>query len=309
MKKYIYGIDIGGTTIKMGLFTQNGELLKKWEIKSDSSEQGKNVIKDIYRSIIKTTPNLDEVLGYGFGVPGPVVRNNVSVVVNLGWKNINLKDELQEKLQNSNIKVANDANVAALGEAAYGAGKGKSEVAMLTLGTGVGGGIVVGGSLVEGFDGAAGEIGHLFVDSKYDFQCNCGNKGCLETVASATGIRNVYYKMKETYNGNSTLYSLQKPSAKAIFDAAKRKDDLALKVVEEATRNIGYACSVLSIMTNPEVIVIGGGVSKAGELLYSGVRKHFKHYSFAAVETTKIVGATLGNDAGIFGAARMVING
>lgn len=309
MKKYVYGIDIGGTTVKMGLFNERAKLLKKWEIKSDNSNQGRNVITDIYNSILKTTPNLDEVIGYGFGVPGPVVKNNVSVVVNLGWENVNLQTELQEKLQNTNIKVANDANVAALGEAAYGAGKGKKDVAMLTLGTGVGGGLVVNGELVEGYQGAAGEIGHLFVDTKYNFNCNCGNKGCLETVASATGIRNVYYKMKETYTGTSTLYNLELPSAKSIFRAAKNNDELALKVVEESCKNIGYACSVLSIMTNPEVIVIGGGVSKAGEFLFNKVRTYFNNYAFGPVKKTKICGAILGNEAGIYGAARMVING
>lgn len=309
MKKYVYGIDIGGTSVKMGLFSIEGTLLKKWEIKSDTSDQGQNVIRDIYNSILHTTPNLDEVLGYGFGVPGPVINNNVSVVVNLGWKNVNLKEILQDKLQNTNIHVANDANVAALGEAAYGAGKGKQQVGMLTLGTGVGGGIVVDGKLVEGFHGAAGEIGHLFVDEKYSLQCNCGNKGCLETVASATGIKNVYYKLKEEYKGDSVLFDLEHPSAKSIFDAAKQNDEFAILVAEESSRFIGYACSVMSVMTNPEVIVIGGGVSRAGEYLLDKIRKHFDSYAFSAIKGTKIVEATLGNDAGIYGAARMVING
>ncbi|AIO18991.1 Glucokinase [Candidatus Izimaplasma bacterium HR1] len=309
MKKYVYGIDIGGTTIKMGLFNQDTSLLEKWEIKTSKTNDGRNVINDIYQSIIKKTPNLQEVIGYGFGVPGPVIKNNVSVVVNLGWKDVNLKNEFKDLLENDNICVGNDANVATLGEAFYGAGKGKKQVAMLTLGTGVGGGIVVDGNVVEGYNGAAGEIGHLYVSQEYEFACNCGKKGCLETVASATGIRNLYYKMKESFQGNSTLEKLELPSAKAIFSAAKHNDELASKVVEEASKNIGYACAILSVASNPEVIIIGGGVSKSGEFLFEKVRRYFKKFTFVSVENTKIVGATLGNDAGIYGAARMVING
>lgn len=309
MRKYVYGIDIGGTSIKMGLFNEKGRVLKKWEIKTDSSNQGKNIIDDIYKSIIKTTPNLDEVIGYGFGVPGPIVDNNASVVVNLGWKNVNIKNELKDRLKNDNIMVANDANVATLGEAAYGAGKGKKEVAMLTLGTGVGGGFVVNGKIIEGVNGAAGEIGHLLVDKNSSLKCNCGNYGCLETVASATGIRNLYLQMKETYQGDSSLFKLSKVSAKSIFDAAKNNDELAIKVVDEATSYIGYACCVIGIITNPEVIVIGGGVSKAGDLLINKIISSFKESAFESVLNTKIILATLGNDAGIFGAARMVING
>ncbi len=308
MSKYIYGIDIGGTTIKFGLFNYEGKLHEKWEVKTDSSNDGANVLDDIYQEIIKKTPNLDDVLGYGFGVPGPVVDNNIPIVVNLGWTNVNLKNELKELLKNNNIFVGNDANVAALGEAAYGAGKGKNEVAMVTLGTGVGGGLVVNGKLVEGFHGAAGEIGHMNVNPDHLFECNCGNTGCLETVASATGIRNIYHSMKKDYSGESSLFNLKLPSAKAIFDAAKRNDDLAVKVVEKASYYIGYACSVIGIMSNPELIVIGGGVSRAGDFLIDQIKTNFDKLKFAPIKETKICQALLGNDAGIYGAARLVIN-
>lgn len=309
MGKYIYGIDIGGTTIKFGLFSKNGKLLKKWEILTNSLNHGESIVQDIYQSILKATPNLSDVLGYGFGVPGPVVDNTASVVVNLGWVNVNLNTELRHLLDNDNIKVANDANVATLGEATYGAGKGKSQVAMLTLGTGVGGGLVVDGKVIEGLNGAAGEIGHLNVHPTHEFACKCGNSGCLETVASATGIRNIYYKLKETYPLDTSLSKLKLPSAKAIFSAARRKDELAMNVVDEAARYIGYACNVLGLITNPEVIVIGGGVSKAGDFLLDKVQKHFINYCMPVIKNTKIVTATLGNDAGIYGAARMIING
>ncbi len=292
----------------MGLFNNTGKLLKKWEIKTDSSNSGVNVINDIYKDIVKHTPNLNEVLGYGFGVPGPVINNHITLVVNLGWRDVNLRAAFSELLNNDNIYVGNDANVATLGEAAYGAGNGKKSVAMLTLGTGVGGGIVADGKLVEGFHGAAGEIGHLNVFPKYVFKCNCGNSGCLETVASATGIRNIYHKMKETFTGNSQLFKISLPSAKAIFAAAKKGDEIALNVVNEASKYIGYACMILSVTSNPEVIVVGGGVSKSGEFLLEKVREYFDQFTFSAVKSTKIVSAELGNDAGIYGAAKLVID-
>jgi glucokinase len=230
------------------------------------------------------------------------------LVVNLGWRDVNLRAAFSELLNNDNIYVGNDANVATLGEAAYGAGNGKKSVAMLTLGTGVGGGIVADGKLVEGFHGAAGEIGHLNVFPKYVFKCNCGNSGCLETVASATGIRNIYHKMKETFTGNSQLFKISLPSAKAIFAAAKKGDEIALNVVNEASKYIGYACMILSVTSNPEVIVVGGGVSKSGEFLLEKVREYFDQFTFSAVKSTKIVSAELGNDAGIYGAAKLVID-
>jgi glucokinase len=308
MKKFVYGIDIGGTTVKLGLFDLDGYLLEKWEIPSNKSGDISLFVKDLYHAIKAKTPNLDEVYGYGIGIPGPVVKNYAEVVVNLGWKNVNLKEELTDLLVCDNIRVANDANVAALGEAIFGAGQGKNEVAMITLGTGVGGGLIVDGKILEGRHSAAGEIGHLNVHPEHMFQCNCGNKGCLETVASATGIRNLFHVLKESYKKDSLLKNLKNPSALAIFNAAKQDDELANMVVEKAAKYIGYACSVMSIMTNPEIIVIGGGVSKAGDFLIDKVKKYFEEYHFAPVKQTEIVQAALGNDAGIFGAAKLVMN-
>lgn len=306
--KYVYGIDVGGTTVKLGKFDLDANLLKKWEIPTNKSENGIKIIEDVLEAIQKETPDLSEVIGYGFGVPGPVTNNYIPIAVNLGWKEYHLKNEFSKLVNNSNIFVANDANVAALGEAAYGAGLGKANVAMLTLGTGVGCGIVVNGEVVEGAFGAAGELGHVNVRPDNPFKCNCGNEGCLETIASATGIKNTYAMLLKNYTGKSSLQQYNEPSAKLIFNEAKNGDELAIETVDYAAYYLGYACSILSVTTNPELIVIGGGVSKAGSFLIDKINNHFQKFTFNACKETKIVEAKLGNDAGIFGAARLVLN-
>lgn len=308
MSKYYYGIDIGGTSIKMGLFNNEKSLIEKWEIPTNIGENGKNIINDIVASVKKHTPNFGEVIGYGFGVPGPVTDNYIPVFVNLEWKDINIKNDFKDLLQNENIVSGNDANVAALGEAAYGAGKGYSDVVMITLGTGVGSGFIVNNEIVEGAHGCAGELGHLTVEHNNGLSCNCGKKGCLETIASATGIKNIYYRMKEEYEGVSSLYELDHPSAKAVFDAARKGDELALKVVDYAAYYLGYTCHVIGITTNPAMIVIGGGVSKAGEFLINKVKENFLRFCFTPTKATQIHEAKLGNDAGIYGALQLVIN-
>lgn len=308
MKKYIYGIDIGGTTIKIGLFYLNHRLIKKWEIDTKKGNNGEALFASLVESIKKATPNLDEVHGYGLGIPGPVVHNYVKVAVNLGLTDVDLKERLSKELHNDNIFSANDANVAALGEAIYGAGKGEQNVVMVTLGTGVGGGVISDGKIVTGAVGCGGEIGHFIVDHTSDIQCNCGRKGCLETVASATGIRNVYNKLRKTYQGDSPLFKLQYPSAKAIINAAKHGDQLAIQVVDYAAYYLGYTCSILAVTSNPRIIVFGGGVSKAGDYLLDQIRTHFKALTFAPTQNTIIKEATLGNDAGIYGAMQLVVN-
>lgn len=306
MKKFIYGIDIGGTTIKFGLFTTDYTLLKKWEIPTNKKDNGKHVITDIVFEVQKVTPNLDEVLGYGFGVPGPVVKDFIHVCVNIGWKNLDLRSELAPLLQNANIRVGNDANVAALGEAVHGAGNGRRNVAMITLGTGIGSGIVVDGSLLEGHNGSAGEIGHLTVVKDHALPCNCGKVGCLETVASATGIVNIYRRLNQSFADSSILDKIDEVTTRDIFEAAKASDELANNVVNEAAYYIGYACHVLGVTTNPSAIVIGGGVSKAGQFLLSRVEREYKKLAFSPGRNTEIIAAELGNDAGIYGAAGMV---
>jgi glucokinase len=306
MSKYIYGIDIGGTSVKLGLFDRTFTLLEKWEIPTDKTDHGSHILGDIVASIKDHTPNLEEIYGYGFGVPGPVIKNQIQMCVNLGWGVVDIEEELKDVLENDRIAVANDANVATLGEAFIGAGHGRKNVAMITLGTGVGSGIIVDGLILEGAFGSAGEIGHLTIPQKKPLLCNCGKQGCLETVASATGVVNIFRRKAENFIGESSLLEAPYVTAKMIFDNAKDGDILANMVVDEAAYYIAYSCHVVSITTNPSTIIIGGGVSKAGEFLLARVRKEFIRLAFPPARDTKIVQATLGNDAGMYGAAELV---
>ena len=202
--------------------------------------------------------DLEEIYGYGFGVPGPVVNSKVVRCVNLGWTDYDLVSIFSRLTNNKNVKVQNDANVAALGETIYGAGIGFKNSTMITLGTGIGGGVIVDGEIVDGAHGASGELGHLKVINDGGHLCNCGNHGCLETVASATGIKNLYNDLKSKSNMESILRDKKRISAKIIIEAAKNGDLLALEVVEKFTYYVGYACSILSITVNPSIIIIGG---------------------------------------------------
>ncbi len=304
MKRFIYGVDIGGTTVKIGLFDTNIQLLDKWEIPTNKVDNGKHILADIALFIQQKTPNLDEIYGYGFGVPGPVLNNHINLCVNLGWKDLDIRDKLHDVLKNDWIFVANDANVATLGEAFHGAGHGRENVAMITLGTGVGSGIISHGKIVEGASGFAGEIGHLTMSENVPFKCNCGKTGCLETVASATGVKNLYHyyakQFKEPYQ------KLRHISAKSIFDAAKSNDPLATFVVDRVAHYVAYSCHVLSLVSDPEVILIGGGLSKAGDFFMRKIKNHLVHLAFPKGRRIDVEFATLGNDAGMYGAAQLV---
>jgi glucokinase len=308
MEKYIFGIDIGGTTVKIGLFNLKGVLLKKWDLVTNKENLGEHILNDIYKSIISQIPNLKEVKGYGFGVPGPVVDSKIIKCVNLGWKNYDLKSIFSKLVNNNNIVIENDANAAALGETLHGAAIGFNHSAMITLGTGVGGGVIINGKIVDGAHGSAGEIGHLRVIKENGKLCNCGNYGCLETVAGSAGIKNLYIDLEKNSNIPSLLKGKEHLSAKMVIDAAKKGDLLAEEVVEKFTYHIGYACSVLSVITNPDIIIIGGGISKAGIYLLNKIDHYFRKMMFEPVKKTKIVLAKLGNDAGIYGAASLVKN-
>jgi len=307
MKKYIYGFDIGGTTIKIGLFSLSGDLIDKWEIVTNKTEKGTLILEDIYQAIKEHQVNLEEVLGYGFGVPGPVIDGLVVKGVNIGWENYNLKTEFSKLANSDLIFVENDANVAALGETWHGAAMGYQNSVLITVGTGVGGGIVVDSKVIEGAHGSGGEIGHIRVIHENGLLCNCGNKGCLETVASATGIKNTFKTILHSSNLKSKLRNIDNPSVKMIFDAAKDKDPLCLAVIDKTSYYLGYACQILSVITNPDIIIIGGGVSKAGNFFIERIRSHFQQIAFNSVRDTLIVEAKLGNDAGIYGAASLVI--
>ena len=307
MKKYVFGIDVGGTTIKCGLFSSKGEMLDSWEIVTNKTDNGDHIISDIAATIQSKCEekgiNMDEVEGVGVGVPGPVDNNGlVKVAVNLGWSNRDVKSELQA-LVNLPVAVGNDANVAALGELWLGAAAGAKDAIMFTLGTGVGGGVIVDSKVVAGVHGAGGEIGHISVVLEDGNQCNCGKKGCLETVASATGIVRETEKYLAACDEASSLRELAKIEAKDVFDAAKAGDADGVKMVNQLGRYIGLAAANLAVTTDPQKIIIGGGVSKAGDTLIDTIEKHYKEFAFATVRDTQFVLAELGNDAGIVGSA------
>lgn len=308
--KYCFGVDIGGTTVKMGLFTTEGDLLDKWEIKTRTENDGEAILPDIARSLQakmeeKKIKEL-QMSGIGVGVPAPVGSDGiVKNTANLGWGYKEVKKELEE-LTGQRVKVGNDANVAALGEMWLGAGKGQKNMVMVTLGTGVGGGVIINGKPVVGAHGAGGEIGHICVNEKETISCGCGKKGCLEQYASATGIVRLAKERLAKEEAPSLLREGE-VSAKAVFDALKEGDVVAEEIVKEFGKYLGYAMANVAVIVDPSVIVIGGGVSKAGEILLKYVEKTFREREFFANAGTKFVLATLGNDAGICGAAKLIL--
>jgi glucokinase len=315
-EKWLVGVDLGGTTIKMAFVNMYGEIVHKWEIDTDHSEQGKNIVTDIAKSIDQKLEELDQpkskLLGIGMGAPGPVNTETgvIYQTTNLPWKNYPLKDVLEVETSLP-VVVDNDANIAAIGEMWKGAGNGAKDLICVTLGTGVGGGIIANGQVVRGTNGAGGEIGHMTSIAEGGAPCNCGKTGCLETIASATGIARIAKEKLAKGETTSVLQQIYKENgkvtAKDVFDAAKANDELALEIVDYVTFHLGLALANLANGLNPEKIVIGGGVSKAGDILVKHVRTHFDRFAFPRVaEGATIAIATLGNDAGVIGGAWLV---
>lgn len=309
MKEYCFGIDVGGTSIKCGLFCTNGTLEEKWEIPTRTENQGEAILPDIAASILEKMreKNLSRevIAGIGIDVPGPVSETGeLSCAVNLNWGYKHIPREM-EALTGFPVKAGNDANVAALGEAWKGAAKGASHVILVTLGTGVGGGIVIDGKIVSGAHGAGGEIGHANIVSDMEESCNCGNKGCLEQVAAAPGIVRLAKKELEK-SAEDSLLRTGEVSAKAVFDAYKQNDKLAGRVVGTVCAYLGRALAIFACVTDPEVILIGGGVAKAGEPLIEALQREFQKAAFSPCKKIPIKLAKLGNDAGIYGAAKLV---
>ena len=302
MRQYIIGVDVGGTTVKIGKFNLGGNLLEKWNINTDKSNNGENILKDIYDSIKSVIP-LQEIKGIGLGVPGPVINNVVMYCVNLGWGRLNLEEELRNIFEDEEIiiKVANDASIATAGEMFRGIAKGYNNIVMFTLGTGVGGGIIVNKKLIEGKNGGGGELGHLKVDNINKFQCNCGKKGCLDTVSSATGIVHLAYKHLNISTRYTPLRKYKHFSAKKVIDLAKQGDYIASKIVDEAMYYLAVACANVTFTLDPEIIVIGGGVSNAGEFLIKKIEKYYYEMVEPFITKMNFAIATLGNDAGIYG--------
>ena len=311
MRTYCFGIDVGGTTVKCGLFRTDGTLVEKWEIPTRKENNGDQILPDVAAAVNAKMEekgiSKEEVEGVGIGVPGPVnSKGEVSRAVNLFWGYKNVVGEMEE-LTGLHAEAGNDANVAALGEAWKGAAEGAKNVILVTLGTGVGGGIIIDSKIIAGYHGAGGEIGHACVNHNEVRPCNCGNHGCLEQYASATGIVRVANDILEESKEDSKMRHVEKLSAKNVLDFYKEGDALAVKTMEKVGDILGSTLAVFACVTDPEAIVIGGGVSKAGKPLTDCIQKYYQKYAFPSCKSTPIILASLGNDAGIYGAARMVI--
>ena len=311
MSKYAFGVDIGGTTVKLGLFNQDAEVLRKWEITTTKEDGGSKILPDVADSILAVMAELnmtkEEVMGVGVGTPGPVDANGtVYRAVNLGWGVFNIPEVL-EGLLGVPVKAGNDANVAAFGEMWQGGGKGYKNLVVVTLGTGVGGGIIVNGEILTGSSGAAGEIGHIHIVDEEQEACGCGKKGCLEQYASATGIARLAKKRLAKDDAPSILREKPFLSAKSVFDAVKEGDAVAIEIAEEFGDYLGKGLAAIAGVVNPEAFVIGGGVSRAGEILFDYIRPAYQKYVFHGSESAEMKLATLENDAGIYGAAALFL--
>ncbi len=314
MAKYCFGVDLGGTTVKLGLFDPEGNVLEKWEIPTRKEESGSKILPDIAKAILDKAAEKDiakeDVVGVGIGVPGPVDgKGIVHRAVNLGWDVLNINETLSGLL-GMPVRAGNDANVAALGEMWCGGGKGYTNMVLATLGTGVGGGIIINGEMVTGATGAGGEIGHIHIQDDEPDTCGCGNHGCLEQYASATGVVRLAERKLASSTQDSVLRAAKENgrlSAKAVFDAVKAGDALACEIAEQFGDYLGKGFAMIAGVVNPEVFVLGGGVSKAGEILCEYVSKYYQKYVFRGSSDAQFKLATLGNDAGIYGAAKLVI--
>ena len=310
--KYAVGVDIGGTTVKIGIFEESAKLLTKWEIPTVTANGGKQIVPDVAKSVLVKLTEMgidkNDVIGLGVGAPGAVDENGYmgGGAVNLGWEPFNLKETFEAELQGIKVKGANDANAAAFGEMWQGGGRGYSDVVAVTLGTGVGGGIIVNGKLLAGATGAGGEIGHIHLEDEEPDTCGCGGHGCLEQYASATGIVRLAKRRLAQDDAPSVLRDSE-ISAKTVFDAVKAGDKVAIEIAEKFGYYLGKGLAAVANVVNPQIFVIGGGVSKAGEVLIPYIEPSFRKYAFPPCRGAKFALAQLGNDAGIVGAAGMVL--
>ena len=310
--KYGFGVDLGGTTVKIAFFDETGLMLEKWEIPTVTADSGSRILPDIAASILQfiaqKTLDSTDLIGVGIGVPGPVSSKGVvNKCINLGWGVFNIAEQLSGLL-NLPVKAGNDANVAALGEYWKGGGKGCDNMVFVTLGTGVGGGIVIEGNLLHGAHGSGAEIGHMVLNRDETIPCNCGKPGCAEQYCSATGIVRIANRVMALSAQESILRGKESLTCKDIFDAGKAGDALALEVLDRYFDYLGQFIAGICCVTDPEVVVLGGGVSKAGQMLLDGVRPYFDKYIFHASNEIRFALATLGNDAGAYGAFKLVLD-
>ena len=314
MKEYAFGIDLGGTTAKIGLFTTSGALLEKWEVATDTSHAGEHILENLAAAVLgkmkEKSIQPEQVEGVGIGVPGPVLDSSIVPIVcaNLGgWGERNVSAQLSGLLDGLKVLVGNDANVAALGEIWMGAAKGAKNAVMVTLGTGVGGGVVVNGKVIDGVHGAGGEIGHITVNRHETAVCGCGKRGCLEQYSSATGVVRCMKKLLDENPDTPCVLRGTEFAAKDVFDAARNGDALAAREVDEMSDTLGMALANIASTVDPEAFLVGGGVARAGDVLFAPLNKHFQEYAFKSCRETPIKQASLGNDAGIYGAVRLVV--
>ena len=307
-----FGVDLGGTTVKIAAFTQEGKLLCKWEIPTVTAGNGKQILPDIAAAVLgycrEQNIAKSHVMGLGIGVPGPVDGNGiVAACENLGWGRVDVCSVLGA-LTGFSVKAGNDATVAAVGECWKGGGQGCQNMIMVTLGTGVGGGIVLDGKPLHGVRGAAGEIGHMVLNRNETRACACGKKGCVEQYCSATGIARMASDYLAESQEDSGLRKLEKITAKDVFEAAKAGDEIAQKVLEQVYAYMGEFIANICMVLNPEQVVIGGGVSKAGDVLIDGIKRHFNRYVYhVSGEDVEFKLAKLGNDAGVYGAFKLIM--
>ncbi len=310
--KYGFGVDLGGTTVKIAYFDETGTMITNWEIPTVTANGGSQILPDIAASIRdfreKSGIDAESLLGIGIGVPGPVdSKGNVNRCVNLGWGTFNISKELSS-LTGLPVTAGNDANVAALGEFWKGGGKGYRNMVFVTLGTGVGGGIVIEGKLLHGAHGAGAEIGHMVLNRNETAVCGCGKRGCVEQYCSATGIVRLAKLALDASQEESSLRRVTSLTCKDIFDAGKQGDQLALQVLDQYYAYMGEFLANVCCVVNPEVVVIGGGVSKAGNVLLDGLKPYFGKYVFHAASNVQFALASLGNDAGAYGAFKLALD-
>jgi len=314
VKTYAVGVDVGGTSVKLGLFSAEGMLLDQWEIRTRTENNGESILPDIATAIRMKLSEKDiafeNVKGIGIGVPGPVdAESTVYKCVNLGWGVFNLKERMNQLLPEiPHVAAGNDANVAALGELWQGGGKGYHSAVMFTLGTGVGGGVVVDGKIVAGINGGAGEVGHMTVEPTESVPCACGKYGCLEQYASANGIVRMAKDMLEESEKPSELRNMPSFTAKEICDLAREREEMAMDILERFGGYMGRALSYVSCTVDPDIYIIGGGMSQAGEVILHAISRYYRKYAFHVSSNTPIVLAKLGNDAGIYGCAKLVLS-
>ncbi len=309
--KYCFGVDIGGTFVKLGLFTAEGELLEKWQIPTRREDESSHVLPDIAASVLAKMDEKgivkEDVTGIGFGTPGPVTEDGVAVCpANLDWVNKPVAKELTE-LTGLPSRGGNDVNVAGLGEMWRGGAKGYKNVVVVPIGTGVGAAIIVNGKIITGTRGAAGEVGHIHVDDEIQEPCGCKAVGCVEQFSSATGLVRMAKKALADESVVTSLRDLGEVTAKDVIDAAKAGDEIADKIFDKFCDYLGYSLAATAAVIDPEIFIIGGGVSKAGQVLVDRVQGYFKKYAWPGIRGIEFALAELGNDAGIYGAASMMV--